>query len=305
MALNFNIEPFFDDYSENKKFYRILFRPGYAVQARELTQLQTILQQQIKRHGDHMFKNGAMIIPGQISYDSNTAYVKVGAIISGSSVSTFSVLSNVNGKIYRGQTSNVEALVLTSTPLEVINNTTEANTLFVKYIRGTGTFNTGEIISPVDGSTGLDLTVQSTDSPLGYGTTATIQEGVYYIKEHFVFVEAQTIVVAKYSKIPSAKVGLQVNESVVYPEDDESLLDNALGSPNYAAPGAARYSIELKLTSKSYDSTVDADEFITLLTLKEGDVQFLVDKTQYAELEKTLARRTYDESGDYTVRDFP
>jgi hypothetical protein len=305
MALNFNIEPFFDDYSENKKFYRILFRPGYAVQARELTQLQTILQQQIKRHGDHMFKNGAMIIPGQISYDSNTAYVKVGATISGSSVSTFSVLSNVNGKIYRGQTSNVEALVLTSTPLEVINNTTEANTLFVKYIRGTGTFNTGEIISPVDGSTGLDLTVQSTNSPLGYGTTATIQEGVYYIKNHFVFVEAQTIVVAKYSKIPSAKVGLQVNESVVYPEDDESLLDNALGSPNYAAPGAARYSIELKLTSKSYDSTVDADEFITLLTLKEGDVQFLVDKTQYAELEKTLARRTYDESGDYTVRDFP
>jgi hypothetical protein len=40
MALDFNTEPFFDDYSEDDKFHRILFRPGYAVQARELTQLQ-------------------------------------------------------------------------------------------------------------------------------------------------------------------------------------------------------------------------------------------------------------------------
>lgn len=58
MALDFQIEPFFDDYSEDKQFYRMLFRPGYAVQARELTQLQTILQEQVRRHGDHIFKEG-------------------------------------------------------------------------------------------------------------------------------------------------------------------------------------------------------------------------------------------------------
>ena len=56
MALNFNIEPFYDDYSENKKFYRILFRPGYAVQARELNQVQSILQMQVERFGKHIFK---------------------------------------------------------------------------------------------------------------------------------------------------------------------------------------------------------------------------------------------------------
>jgi len=309
MALNFNIEPFYDDYSENKKFYRILFRPGYAVQARELTQLQTILQQQIKRHGDHMFKNGAMIIPGQISYDSNTSYVKLKASTSSSaSVKTFSVLSSVIGKTYRGQTSGVEALVLTATPLEVVNNLTESDTLFVKYTRGSGTFSYGEIISPIDGSSGLDLQVEELAldaNSLGHGTTATIQEGVYYIKNHFVFVEAQTTVLAKYSDVASAKAGLQVNESIVYPEEDESLLDNALGSPNYAAPGAARYYIELDLTSKAYDTVTDDDEFITLLTIKNGVVQYLVDKTAYAQIEKTLARRTYDESGDYTVREFP
>ena len=309
MALNFNIEPFYDDYSETKKFYRILFRPGYAVQARELTQLQTILQQQVKRMGDHMFKNGAMIIPGQISYDSNTSYVKLKASTSSSSsVKTFSVLSSIVGKTYRGQTSGVEALILTTTPLEVVNNVTESDTLFVKYTRGSGTFAYGEIISPTDGSSGLDLQVEELaidEYALGHGTTATIQEGVYYIKNHFVFVETQTTVLSKYSSTASAKAGLQVNESIVYPEEDESLLDNALGSPNYAAPGAARYYIELVLTSKAYDATTDDDEFITLLTIKNGVVQFLVDKTQYAQIEKTLARRTYDESGDYTVREFP
>lgn len=308
MALNFNIEPFYDDYDETKKFYRILFRPGYAVQARELTQLQTILQRQIKRHGDHMFKNGAMIIPGQISYDSNTAYVKLANTLPGSSDLTALNISTSVGKVYQNS-SGVQAIVLTYTPLETISNVVEQNTLFVKYIRGTGVFAAGDILTPVDPSTGLSVggiqfQVFATN-PTGQGTTATIQQGIYYIKDHFVLVEQQTTVVSKYSIGASAKVGLQVEETIVYPEEDESILDNALGSPNYSAPGAARYYINLKLTSKSYDSVVDSEEFITLLTLKEGSVQFLVDKTQYAQIEKTLARRTFDESGNYTVRDFP
>ena len=308
MALNFNIEPFYDDYDETKKFYRILFRPGYAVQARELTQLQTILQQQIKRHGDHIFKNGAMVIPGQISYDANTAYVKLTATLPGTGDATSLNISTAVGKVYQN-TSGVQAIVLTYTPLETINGVAEQNTLFVKYIRGTGTFSANDILTPVNPSTGatiggIQFQVFATN-PIGQGTTATIQQGIYYIKDHFVLVEQQTTVVSKYSINASARVGLQVNETVVYPEEDESILDNALGSPNYSAPGAARYYINLVLTSKSYDSIVDSQEFITLLTLKEGSVQFLVDKTQYAQIEKTLARRTFDESGNYTVRDFP
>jgi len=311
MALDFNIEPFFDDYSEDDKFYRILFRPGYAVQARELTQMQTILQQQIKRQGDHLFKNGSMVIPGQISYDNNTQYVKLKAVISSSATtSTFSVLSSVIGKTYRGATSGVEAIVLAATPLEVVLGITEANTLFVKYTRGAGKFSYGEIISPTDNSTGLDLIVEeyANDSlTLGVGTTASIERGIYYIKDNFVLVTAQTAVLSKYSSAPSVKAGLQVIEEIKYPEDDgyDILLDNALGSPNYAAPGAARYYIDLVLKAIAYDLVIDPYEFIPLLTLLNGSVQFMVDKTEYAQIEKTLARRTYDESGDYSVRPFP
>ncbi|MDV7391058.1 DUF4815 domain-containing protein, partial [Arthrospira platensis SPKY1] len=77
-----DLAPYFDDYKDEKKFYRILFRPGYPVQARELTQLQTILQKQIERFGDHVFQNGAQIIPGSsegIKYASNISFVKIPA----------------------------------------------------------------------------------------------------------------------------------------------------------------------------------------------------------------------------------
>ena len=310
MALNFNVQPFFDDYIPEDKYYRILFRAGYAVQARELTQLQTILQQQIKRHGDHIFVNGAMVIPGQLSYSVNTSYVKLKQVqLNGSNTSTtLSSTSNENpiGQKYIGSTSGVEAIVLQTSVI----TSTEANTLFVKYTRASDTNNTftsGETLIRADG-TSFTLSVEdsTTDANfIGTGSTASIEAGVYYIKDNFVLVEAQSIVLSKYTTTPTVKVGLQVNESVVYPETAENLLDNALGTYNFAAPGAARYSIDLVLTTVPYIQTVDTTTFIPLLTLVDGELQYILDKTVYNEIDKMLARRTYDESGDYTINDFP
>ena len=62
-----NVAPYFDDFDNKANYNRVLFRPGFAVQARELTTLQSILQDQIEQHGNHMFKEGAMVIPGQFS----------------------------------------------------------------------------------------------------------------------------------------------------------------------------------------------------------------------------------------------
>ena len=87
--IDFNTEPYNDDFDENNKFYRILFRPSFAVQARELTQMQTILQNQIKRHGDHIFKQGAMVIPGQSSIDTNSNYIKLQPIYAGAVITPY------------------------------------------------------------------------------------------------------------------------------------------------------------------------------------------------------------------------
>ena len=66
---DFNLSPYYDDFSESKSFHRILFRPAFAVQARELTQSQTILQNQFEKMGNHIFESGAQMIPGEITYD--------------------------------------------------------------------------------------------------------------------------------------------------------------------------------------------------------------------------------------------
>ena len=68
---DFNVSPYWDDFNIDKDFYRVLFRPGFAVQARELTQLQTILQNQIEQFGNHFFKDGTIVIPGSVAYDNN------------------------------------------------------------------------------------------------------------------------------------------------------------------------------------------------------------------------------------------
>lgn len=302
MALDFQIEPFFDDYSEDKKFHRILFRPGYAVQARELTQLQTILQEQIRRHGDHIFKEGSMVIPGQISFDLELSFIKLQFA---PDVDASTTLKGLVGK----EISNDSGLLAKVVSYSVAEGE-DLNTLFVKYqnsvdVEGINTteFAPLETLTPVDGSSGLDVVVADTFMPVGKASSANIQRGIYYIKNNFVLVSEQFIILDKYSATPSYRIGLQAVEEIIYPETDETLLDNALGSPNYSAPGAARYKMDLQLTKMGLEETT-GDGFIDLLMLRDGQVIYKIDRSTYAEIEKTLARRTYDESGDYTVRPF-
>ena len=62
-----NVSPYYDDYTESKNFHRILFRPSNAIQARELTQLQSILQNQVERFGNHVFDEGALVMGGTVT----------------------------------------------------------------------------------------------------------------------------------------------------------------------------------------------------------------------------------------------
>lgn len=71
MALNFNVDPYYDDFDAAKNFHRILFKPGFAVQARELTQSQTILQDQISKFGNGIYNDGSKVSGANITYDTN------------------------------------------------------------------------------------------------------------------------------------------------------------------------------------------------------------------------------------------
>jgi len=188
---DFNLSPYYDDFSESKKFHRVLFRPAFAVQARELTQSQTILQNQIEKVGDHLFKQGAMIIPGQVSIDTNYYAVK---LTSKSAAS----LSTYNNTTVTGGTSGVVAEVVGV----VATDGTDPDTLFVKYNK-TGTDKAATVFT--DGET---ITSTATDSPTAVvdttatGSAAAVQAGHYYINGFFVQVDTSTLVLDKYTNTP-------------------------------------------------------------------------------------------------------
>ena len=135
------------------------------------------------------------------------------------------------------------------------------------------------------------------------GSAATVQEGVYFIRGYFVKVTSQTIIVDQYSDVPSYRVGLFIDENVVSAFDDPDLFDNAAGFSNFAAPGADRFQVKPTLIKKDIDDLSDAN-FIELLRLKEGSIQRMVKKTDYNLLADEFARRTFDESGNYYIKQF-
>ena len=77
LTQDFNIFPYFDDYDETKSFYKILFRPGYSVQARELTQIQSILQNQIEKTGDVLFQDGSKVSGGDLSINTSKIFLSI------------------------------------------------------------------------------------------------------------------------------------------------------------------------------------------------------------------------------------
>ncbi|CAB4126783.1 Domain of unknown function DUF4815 [uncultured Caudovirales phage] len=299
--IDFSTEPYFDDFSEENKFYRILFRPSVAVQARELNQLQSILQNQIKKQGDHLFKNGAVVIPGEFSINPSTDYVKL------VDVGTTVDITNLIGMTIK-DSNGLQAIVTHAIPA----SGTDSVTLYVSYINAATSstnkvFGTSATLTTVSGTSYTVTTVSAFAT--GFGTLAIVQKGVYYVNGFFVLCDKQTIVIDKYNisyiaSTLSTIVGFNIIENEFTSDDIgyESLLDNAQGTNNYGAPGANRYFIDLVLTNVAIGS--DTASFIELGRIIGNNIVYLKDVTEYNVLDKTLARRTYDQAGNYTVKGF-
>ena len=133
-----NVSPYYDDFDTNDNFHRVLFRPGFAVQARELTQLQSILQNQIERHGQNIYKDGTVIIPGQVSISNAYTSIQLASQFSGEDV----VVAQYLNSTITGATSGVKAKVI---GVEAGTSTTQP-ILFIQYIQA-GTDNTTQTFS--------------------------------------------------------------------------------------------------------------------------------------------------------------
>ena len=312
--INLNVSPYYDDFDEKKNYHRVLFKPGTSIQARELTTLQSILQNQIEKFGKHFFKDGAMVIPGNIAFDSNYTCIEINSVHLGIPVVEY--LNNLKGKFIKGQTSNIVAQVENI----VDENTSERgnNTLYIKYKSSSQSnfinskFIDGEnliIQEDIEYSLGViraNNTIATTISNNcnSVGSAVKISSGVYFIRGFFLNIDPQTLILEQYSNKPSYRVGLGIKESFAMASNEyNDLLDNSQGFYNYAAPGADRLLIENELVKKSLDDFND-DNFVQLLKVDNGILEKIVNTTDYSIFADELARRTYDESGDYYIKPF-
>ena len=306
-----NVSPYYDDFDEADNFHRVLFRPGFAIQARELTQLQSILQNQVERHGNHMFKEGAIVIPGQLSYSDSFETLQLASTFASEEIDPSQYFDATNPVTITGVTSGVKAYVI---GFQAATATTQP-ILYLNYYKtgsdnSTTVFADGENITAdkaITHTTGYATSIASattfaTDAS-ATGSSATIEDGVIYVRGQFVKVARQTLLLSPNSTTESARVGLTINEELITPEVDSTLTDNSRGSANFAAKGAHRLKISLTLSKLDVTSTDDS-KFIEMMRIDSGTLVSKARETEYSVLGDVLARRTFDESGDYTVRPF-
>ena len=310
--INLNASPYYDDFDNQKNFHRVLYKPGFPVQARELTQQQSILQDQIEKFGNHVFKDGSVVIPGGVGYDTQYNAVKLNNTNFNVDISIY--IDNFIGKKIVGSQSGIEAVVKFIALPD--GNDVENVTLYVSYLSADNNsqysaFVDGETLSATENVIYGNTTINAntpfaslvSENATAVGSAAFISQGVYYIRGFFVNVSDQTIILDHYSNTPKYRIGLQIKELIVNAKEDESLYDNAKGFTNFAAPGADRLNIQLVLIKKPLTDKNDTD-FIELLRLDDGILKVIQPKTEYNKIRDWIAERTYDESGDYSVEPF-
>lgn len=351
--------PYYDDFDDTKNFLKILFKPGYAVQARELTQLQSILQSQISKFADHVFQDGSQVFGGKIQITS-TPYFRAERVLYGvaGAITALSddYLNNLSSnllKVYKKTGSIFEELAtIKLSYFETSNYSTNDNFPVVFY----------NTVSVADSQNGLfdmqrDLYVGSSPvgpfikvinpiqqevnpvqykiNPFGQGYLITVDDGIFYIDGYFVKTEKQTIALynksdAGQSEItketnltyawadsavrlfnkPSSRIGYRINREIITASQDNTLKDPARGFYNHNAPGADRYKISLNLETIDYDNqSVEIDNYVTenfiqILRTTNGVVDYIKNKSSYAQIMELFARRTQDESGSYTITPF-
>lgn len=303
--INTNITPYHDDFDERKDYYRVMYKPGFPIQARELTTTQSILQNQIEQLASSFMKVGDNVVPGQFLYSNPVAYVRLSSQTQGSLASDFI------GYTITGVQSGVKAHVDFATEktdtddptLFITYKDAGTNAKFTTFIEGeqlesdtpdlfTATVGVNEVSKPIE------------TPPMGFGCTFVVEEGYYFVDGFMVRNDAQTIAVGKYDTRPTCDVGFVVVEDFVTSNEDESLKDNATGHTNFAAPGADRLQIKLVLSIK--DKNTVEPNFIRLITLEQGNVIGKdTPSVKFDWLYDILAQRTFDESGNYIVTDFP
>lgn len=319
---DFNRQPYFDDHDYKNNHKKVLFKAGFPVQTRELNEIQSIFYSEIGAFADHIFKNGSKVSNCRAALTKKD-YVRLmpNDVNSNPLIKPEGVIKLV------GETSGIEATLLNY----VESDSSDPITIYVMYTKNGG--DNGEVSKFIPGENiivkdeySVELyrwtvrcpscpmsTISPEISPVGYGYYFVVDDGIIYYNKMFVSVTRQEILITKYIEKnndgyevnpESFKIGLDFKESVLSVLDDSNLYDNSLGYPNVGAEGADRYKVELKLVKREYDAE-DGDKFILLAKVKPNyTIEYTKADSEYNEIMKEIARRTYEQSGNFTVSPF-
>lgn len=384
MAVLTNVSPYFDDYNEDKNFMRVLFKPGVAVQARELTQAQTILQNQVKSVGNFLFKDGSKVTGPTPSVNLDARTIRLATVDANGTALVVSSLantyvtadnSNVIGLVeftYEADDpmpGDVPSVVVSLKKFNSVNDGMfDENTVLNFYtdytnalIAGTPDYSaittsdvTKNAISTTSKySTSVMLSNPSTNIEVGdllvhpsitkkiyvVEVRSTLElivneapgviiggENISYVKKatcptciltqdtavfykygFFVKSLLQKIVPDKNTAFPTKLISLLADQQIITSDDDTTLLDPALESSNYLAPGADRLKVDLNISAVDLNSDGKAtttDDIIPLIYFNKGKIEYVKEVTLDNTLDRKLAERTYDESGSYVVDTF-
>lgn len=299
-------EKYRDFYKAEDGYYRVLFNSGKALQARELNESQTIIQEEIARFGRNIFKEGALVNPGGATVDNKIEYIRLDA--SSIAVDATWVGTTLSTSI----DANIQGLELEV--LEVVEHATDPTTLYVKYtntsiISASATaprVTSQDTLYRKDNVALTALVADDLNQPIsasGRATKAYFAPGDFFAAGHFVYMEGGSSFISKYSSLPTADIGFRIVQNIITTDEDQELFDNQGEYPDVSAPGADRYQIKLVPTTR--DQVLVDQNFVFVARVVDGVITREVSTfDSYNRINDLLAQRTKEESGNYVVEKF-
>lgn len=286
-----------DDYHDSDNYHRILFNAGRALQARELTQLQTIIQSEITRFANNVYgKDGVAIVNGGMSVNDAHPYVK----ISNDQNNSFTDVEALKGQILTGSVSSIKVKVLEAVAAEG----SDPDTLYIQYLDNPTTVadTTVQNVSPrvqpnevLSNGSNINLTISNVTGSIGFGSKVEIGQSEFYAGGHFVYVPKQQKFLNKYGIGESVDIGFKMVQDIVTVSDTDALYDNQNATPNRSSPGADRLRIRLVLATR--DEVQIGDTFIFFGRIIDGK-EYISTKTDHTNFDY-VNKRIKEINGDF------
>jgi len=311
MAITTNNSTYHDDFNtpdsntpaltpNDKNYLRILFKPAYSVQARELNQMQSMLQSQIDKFGRSIWNDNVAVTGGETTFSKDIQYVEVTFTTAPSAAALAGIL-----------TLSYTAVGNTTITADVLKYELVLGFRYRFYIRyrtsaisSAGQTNISNFTGVATLSTNANTNVALNTT--GYACAIYMAAGIFFTKGSFVASPAQEyfFTLASQNQTVVGNAVLTVLEQYITSYEDSTLLDNAADSPNASAPGADRYSIDLVL---GFDATdVVTEDSVAKIVLKNivNSVPTATVDERTSSFDKKLAERTFEESGNYVLDPF-